>query len=171
MTVLVLTALLSLTPAPAAAGAWRYQVVPNDGHVLTYADDGKVIFYLGCGRGFALLAKYPGEPKKEGDARIAISTAKAHMIFDGEFQEPVVVENPVPMNFATEFHQNYLGYDKHDPRVYGKKWLALRARLYTLLGSGRPLTISAGKDSYRLPPVDAPNWQAPFEACGLGAGW
>jgi len=161
---------LCLAPA-SAAGGWKYQVIPNDGHVLTYSEDDKVTFYLGCGRGFALLAKYPGTPKKEGPARIAISTAKAMMTFNGEFEEPIEVRNPVPMNFATEFHQVYLGYLHSDPRVYGKKWLAMRARLYTLLGSGRPLTISAGENSYRLPPIDVPNWQAPFEGCGLGASW
>jgi hypothetical protein len=43
-----------------------------------------------------------------------------------------------PMNFATDFQQLYLGYAKHDDRVYGKNWLALRARLYALLGSPNP---------------------------------
>jgi hypothetical protein len=49
-----------------AAGGWKYQVIPNDGHVLTYSNDGKVTFYLGCGRGFALHVKYPGQAKKDG---------------------------------------------------------------------------------------------------------
>jgi hypothetical protein len=75
------------------------------------------------------------------------------------------------MTFATEFRQTYLGYAKQDPRVYGKKWLAIRAQLYALLGSGEPLTISDGKSSYPLPPADVANWRAPFEACGLGASW
>ena len=161
---------IGLSPASAASG-WKYEVVPNDGHVLTYSDDGKVTFYLGCGRGFALQVKYPGEAKKEGKARITISNAKSKMAFVGEFVEPVEVEVPVPMNFATEFAQTYLGYAKNDPRVYGKKWLALRARLYALLGSGEPLTISAGKNSYQLPPIDAANWHVPFEGCGLGDSW
>jgi hypothetical protein len=158
--------------APAsAAGAWQYQVIPNDGHVLTYADDGKVTFYLGCGRGFALHAKYPGAAAKEGKARITISNGKDEMALDGDFEEPVAVKDPVPMNFATEFRQSYLGYAKQDDRVYGKKWLALRARLYALIGSGEPLTVTAGKDSYQLPPVDAPNWRKPFATCGLGGSW
>jgi hypothetical protein len=37
--------------------------------------------------------------------------------------------------------------------------------------SGEPLTISAGKDGYQLPPIDAANWRKPFEGCGLGASW
>src|SRR5258705_13539725 len=142
---------IGLSPASAVSG-WKYEVVPNDGHVLTYSDDGKVTFYLGCGRGFALQVKYPGEAKKEGKARITISNAKSKMAFVGEFVEPVEVEVPVPMNFATEFAQTYLGYAKNDPRVYGKKRLALRTRLYSLLGSGEPLTISAGKKRSSPPP-------------------
>jgi hypothetical protein len=53
---------IALAPA-SAAGAWKYQVIPNDGHVLTFSDGGKVTFYLGCGREFALHVKYPGETK------------------------------------------------------------------------------------------------------------
>jgi hypothetical protein len=158
--------------APAAdAGGWKYQVVPNDGHELTYSEDGKVTFYLGCGRGFALQLKYPGEARKEGKARITISNGNTKMTFDGEFVPPVAVEVPVPMNFATEFAQTYLGYAKNDPRVYGKKWLALRARLYALLGSGQPLTIAAENSRYQLPAIDAANWRKPFERCGLGDDW
>jgi hypothetical protein len=33
MTVRVLAGLITLT-SPASAGGWKYQVVPNDGHVL-----------------------------------------------------------------------------------------------------------------------------------------
>ena len=171
MTALVLASILALTTPAGAATGWKYQVIPNDGHTLTYSEDDKVIFYLGCGRGFTLQVKYPGHAKEEGKARVAISSAKANMTFDGEFVPPVKVEVPVPMNYGTEFAQTYLGYAKNDPRVYAKKWLALRARFYALLGSGEPLTISAGKDSYRLPAIDAADWRKPFERCGLGDSW
>jgi hypothetical protein len=161
---------IALVPA-SAAGAWKYQVIPNDGHVLAFSDDGKVTFYLGCGCGFALHVKYPGEAKKDGKARISISSGKDRMTLDGAFEEPIEVQDPAPMNFATDFQQLYLGYAKHDDRVYGKNWLALRSRLYALLGSAKPLTISAGKESYQLPALDAAGWRAPFEGCGLGASW
>jgi hypothetical protein len=170
LSVVIAIGWLGLSPAFAADG-WKYQVVPNDGHELTYSEADKVTFYLGCGRGFALQLKYPGIAKKEGKARVTIANAKSKMTFDGEFVEPIEVEVPVPMKFATEFSQTYLGYAKQDPQVYGKKWLALRARLYALLGSGEPLKILAGKDSYQLPPIDAANWRKPFEGCGLGADW
>ena len=79
---------LGLAPA-SAAGGWTHQVIANDGHVLTYSDGSKVTFYLGCGRGFALHAKYSGTAAKQGKARIAISNAKTSMTFDGEFEAPV----------------------------------------------------------------------------------
>ena len=166
-----LAALLTFA-TPAAAGTWNYGIDRNDGHELTFIEDGKVTFYLGCGRFFALHAKYPGNAKEEGKARITISSAKASMILDGEFVPHGKVQVPEPMELATEFAQNYLGYAKNDSRVYGKNWLAKRARLYAMLGSGRPVTISAGKDSYQLPPVDAANWRTPFERCGVsGDSW
>jgi hypothetical protein len=166
-----LAALLAFA-TPAAAGTWKYDVSRNDGHQLTFNEDGRVTFYLGCGRFFALQVKYPGEPKKEGKARITISSAKSTMTFDGEFVEPVKVDVPEPMDLATEFAQTYLGYARNDPRVYGKHWLAIRSRLYAMLGSGQPLTIAAGKSSYQLPPVDAANWRTPFERCGVsGDSW
>ena len=170
ITACVLAALVTLA-TPAAAGTWKYEIVKNDGHELTYTEDGKVTFYLGCGRFFALQVKYPGEAKKEGKARITISAAKQKMAFDGEFVPNVKVEVPVPMDLATEFAQTYLGYAKNDPRVYGKRWLALRSRFYALLGSGEPLTIAAGKSSYQFPPIDAANWRTPFERCGLEDNW
>jgi hypothetical protein len=164
LSALVALAGIALTPASAASG-WKHQVIPNDGDVLTYSEGGKVTFYLGCGRGFALHMKYPGVAPKEGKARITISNGKASMAFDGEFEAPVKVEDAVPMNFATEFRQTYLGYAKHDPAVFGKKWNAIKSRLLDMLDSRGPITISAGKDSYRPPPVDAGNWHKGLEAC------
>jgi len=164
LSALIALACIALTPA-SAAGGWKHQVIPNDGDVLTYSEDGKVTFYLGCGRGFALHAKYPGAASRDGKARITISNGKASMAFDGEFEAPVKVEDPVPMNFATEFRQTYLGYAKHDPAVFGKKWNAIKSRLLNMLDSNGPITISAGKDSYRLPPIDTGNWHKGLEAC------
>jgi hypothetical protein len=61
---------LGLSPA-SAAGTSKHEVVPNNGDELTYGEDGKLIFYLGCGRGFALHAKYPGQARKEGEANLS----------------------------------------------------------------------------------------------------
>ncbi len=153
-----------LAPA-SAADAWTYRENGNDGHILTYSDAGMTTFFLGCGRGFALHVKYPGTAKKAGKARITISIAKTRMAFDGEF------EDPVPMNMATDFRQTYLGFRRQDPQLYGKRWMAIKSRLLDLIGSGEPLTISAGTSSYRLPPIDAANWRAPFDACGKAGSW
>lgn len=155
---------IALSPV-SAAGGWKYQVIANDGDVLTYSDGGKVTFYLGCGRGFALHTKYPGEARKAGKAHITISTAKGKMTLAGEFEEPIEVQDPVPMNFGTEFSQTYLGYSKRDPRVFGKEWNDIKSRLLDMLDSKGPLTISAGKHSYQLPPIDAGDWRRGIEAC------
>ena len=166
--------LIIATPAAGAwqAGTWKYDVSRNDGHELTFNEEGRVTFVLSCGRGFALMVKYPGTAKEEGKARITLSSGKSTMTFDGEFVPQVKVEDPLPRDYATQFMQQWLGYNKNDDRVYGKRWLAIRSRLYALLGSGEPLTISAGKNSYQLPPIDAANWRRPFERCGVsGDSW
>src|SRR5258708_25458613 len=96
--IIIAIGVIGLAPA-SAAGGWKYQVIPNDGHVLTHSEDDKVTFYLGCGRGFALHVKYPGEARNEGKARITISNAKTKMTFDGDFEAPFDAKDPVPMNF------------------------------------------------------------------------
>lgn len=152
--------------SPAIAGSWKHEVIPNDGDQLTYTEDGKVTFLLVCGRGFALHARYPGAAKKDGKAELAISTSKGRMNFAGEFQEHVDVSDPAPMMLATEFRQTYLGYPKQDPRVFGKKWNATKARLLDILDSRGPVTISAGNNRYQLPAIDAGGeWHKGLESC------
>jgi len=145
---------------PVLAGSWKYELDAQDHSILTYREDGKVMFFLGCGHAFALHAKYPGEAKKEGDdASIVIASGKKSMTFKGKFEEP-------SEDLPTTFMQFDLGYRRQDPALYGKKWEALRDRLLDLLDSGKSLTISAGRESYTLPPVDAANWRKPLAQCG-----
>ena len=144
--------------APAIAGTWKHEVDKNDGDVLVYTEDGKQKFYIGCGRGFALHVKYPGTAKKDGEAEIALSTSKGRMTFIGWFENPEVFK-------GTDFAQTYLGYDRLDPAVFGKKWNALKARLLNMLDSGGPITVSAGSHSYKLPPIDAGAWHQGLEKC------
>ena len=143
---------------PAGAGDWKHQVVANNGDELSYRDNGKLVFYLGCGRGFALHVKYPGPAKKQGEAAIAISTAKGRMTFNGEFEDPETFE-------GTDFRQTYLGYLKSDPRVFGKQWNAIKSRLLDMLDAQGPVTIAAGDHSYRLPPIEAGDWSRGLKAC------
>jgi hypothetical protein len=150
---------LALTLAPASGGVWKHEVVPNDGDVLTYSADGRLQFYLGCGRGFALHVKYPGEARKQGEASIDIASGRKSMTFKGRFVDPTG-------EYATTFAQSDLGYDRQDPGLYEKKWEAVRDRMLNLLGSGKKLTISAGGDSYSLPPIDAKGWRKAFGECG-----
>jgi hypothetical protein len=156
--VLATVVVLALALAPAFAGTWKHEVVPNDGDVLTYSADGKIQFYLGCGRGFALHVKYPGEAKQEGEADIAIATSKGRMTFNGDFEDPDVFG-------GTDFRQSYLGYLHSDPRVFGKKWNAVKARLLNMLDSNGPITISAGGRSYRLPAIEAGDWHQALDSC------
>jgi hypothetical protein len=144
---------------PAMAGSWKYELDHQDHSILTYSDDGKVTFFLACGHTFALHVKYPGESKKDGDAAIGIASGKASMTLKGRFEEP-------SEDLATTFEQYDLGYARQDPRLYEKKWERLRDRLLDLLDSGRRLSISAGHDSYTLPPIDAKGWRKALGKCG-----
>lgn len=146
--------------APALAGTWKYEKDQRDQPELSYREDGKAIFFMGCGRAFGLHVKYPGTPKTEGEpARITIASASTAMSFSGEFESP-------SDDMATSFLQWDLGFRRQDPALYDRKWKAVRNRLLDLLGSGAPLTISAGKHRYQLPPNDAAGWRQAFEACG-----
>jgi len=156
----------SLALPPAFAGTWKLEHVSNDGDVLTYSDDGKVIFYMSCGRGFAIAARYPGQARKEGDAEIAIATTKGRQTLKGNFEEPIEVQDPVPRNFATSFRQVNLDYPHADKRIFGKEWNAKKARLLDILDADGPITISAGKASYRLPAIDAGgDWHKKIAEC------
>jgi hypothetical protein len=145
--------------SPALAGTWKHEYVANDGNILTYTENGKTVFYIGCGRGFAIHVKYPGQAKKEGDADIAISTSRGRMAFNGEFEDPEEFK-------GTDFRQTYLGYSRRDDEVFGKKWNAKKARVLDILDSHGPITISGGDNSYRLPAIDAgSNWHKAIEEC------
>ena len=55
---------IGLSPAAAAAG-WKYQVNSNDGYILTYSDEDKVTFYLGCGRGLRCTPDIPARQRRK----------------------------------------------------------------------------------------------------------
>ncbi len=155
-----LVASLFALATPALAGAWKFQREARGHPELRYIEDGKTTFYIGCGHAFGLHLKYPGTPgENEKPASIAITSGKSSMTFNGQFSEPFE-------DMATTFLQWDLGYARQDPDLYGKKWDVVRNRLLDLLDTGQPLSISAGKDSYMLPPNNAKKWRKPFEDCG-----
>jgi hypothetical protein len=156
---LVGSALLTLSSAMAANGSWKFKPDSQDQPILTYSENGKTLFSIGCGRSFGLQAKYPGTPKKQGKATITISNAKTSMKIDGEFETP-------KEDSATDFLQWDLGFRRQDPELYGKKWNRIKSRLLDLIGSGEPLILSAEGRSYKLPPVTTSDWQDPLDACG-----
>jgi hypothetical protein len=164
--VATLAILCSSLASRVLAGTWKHEYVTNDGNVLTYSDDGKIIFYMSCGRGFAIAMKYPGKARKQGDAEIAIATSKGSQILKGQFEEPIEVQDPVPRKFATSFRQVNLNYPHAEDRIFGKEWNAKKARLLDLLDAHSSITISAGKASYQLPAIDvAADWHKLIEVC------
>ncbi len=151
-------ALVSVCPAFAADGAWKFVVDERDHPVLTYSENGKEIFFVGCGRAFGLHANYPGAQDRRGAAVLTAAAAKTRMRLKGEVDEPEAGKTG-----PARFTQWDLGYRRQDPNLYEKPWHALKDRLFKLLDSSRPLTISAEGRKYVLPPVDAPNWAARFK--------
>ena len=145
--------------ASALAGSWKYELDERSHSILTYSENNKVTFFLACGHVFALHVKYPGEAKTDGDASIVVTSGRQSMTLKGFFEEP-------PEDLATTFGQYDLGYARQDPALYGKTWEKLRDRLLDLLDSGRKLTISAGKDSYTLPSIEAKGWRKALGECG-----
>jgi len=156
-----IAAIVLATSSVAQAGRWTYHEERNDGHILAYLEDEKVVFELACGRGFAILARHPAKTSTDGKTRITLGAGFGRINLAGEFV-------PTLDNTATNFHQAYLGHDKHDPAVYGKRWQEAEERLLDLIGSKEGFTVSAGQASYHLPAIDIDKWRRPFELCGYG---
>jgi hypothetical protein len=139
-------------------GSWKFEFDRRDQPYLSYYDtSGKTVFRIGCGVHFETDAVYPGAPPKQEHtpASITIANGKTQMDFAGFIYAG-------PESFppdTTWFNQADLGY----PELSEDKWHALENRLFDLLDSGRPLTISAEGKSYVLPPVNAPRWRARFQ--------
>ena len=145
ITACVLAALFTLA-SPAAAGAWKYEIVKNDGHELTYTEDGKVTFYLGCGRFFALQVKYPGEAKKEGKADITID---ATSIDTGVAALDTHLKSNEFFN-AAEFGTAKFTADKF--AFNGDKVSEVVGTL-TLLGKTQPVTLKASNFNCYVNPM------------------
>lgn len=75
-------------PELGEAGSWKLEFDSREHPSLTYSEDGKIIFLLGCGHAFALQVKYPGTPKTSGSASLTISNTRASARLRGEFEEP-----------------------------------------------------------------------------------
>jgi hypothetical protein len=153
---------LGLTVAFAAEGAWKFEIDERDHPQLMYQND-KVFFFVGCGHAFALHAAYPGGARKEGaKATLTIANGKMRMNFRGEIAGADESDPPG----TTHFVQWDLGFRRQDPALYGRRWKRREDQLFDLLDSGRPLTVSAGGRSYRLPAVHVPKWRKRFrEIC------
>ncbi|WP_142250958.1 hypothetical protein [Bradyrhizobium sp. UNPF46] len=151
---------LLTAPSLASAGSWKLEFDNRDLPSLSYRDQGKITFMLGCGRALGLHARYPGEAGRAGKATITIGNGRKSMNLVGEFEEISADDD------ATNFVQWDLGYSRQDPELFGKRWKRAEARLLDLMEGASPLTISSGTASYRLPKIDAAGWRAAIEKCG-----
>ncbi|WP_298239889.1 hypothetical protein [uncultured Bradyrhizobium sp.] len=151
---------LLTAPSLASAGSWKLEFDNRDLPSLSYRDQGKVTFMLGCGRALGLHARYPGEAGHAGKATITIGNGRKSMKLVGEFEEISADDD------ATNFVQWDLGYSRQDPDLFGKRWARAEARLLDLMERASPLTISSGTASYQLPRIDAAGWRAAIEKCG-----
>ena len=161
LAILVAVPGLGLFAASAAAGtskdtwwgAWKFEIDRQDQPFLNYYDTrGKTVFRIGCGAHFDMRAVYPGAPKQDDTkASITIANGKTQMDFAGVVDTGTEYDPP----HTTMFDQPDLGYAREDPE--------LENRVFDLLDSGQPLTISAEGKSYMLPPVNVPRWRARFQ--------
>ena len=156
-----LSAVMAADSARKADGSWTFEIDERDHPGLSFSDtNNKTVFLVGCGHAFAIHAVYPGAPKKDGTkAAIAIANKHTQMTFAGEIDSGYEDDPPN----TTHFLQWDLGYRRQDPNLYEKKWHRLENRLFDLLDSGQPLTISAEGKSYVLPAVNAPQWRQRFQ--------
>ena len=139
-------------------GSWKFELDRQDQPSLSYYDtSGKTIFSISCGVHFEMNAVYPGAaPKQVTPGSITIANGKTQMDFAGTVFHNPEVEMPTDLPF---FNQAELGH----PELDEDKWHALENRVFDLLDTGQPLTISAEGKSYVLPPVNVPRWRARFQ--------
>jgi hypothetical protein len=157
----VLALALLAVPSLASAGTWKLEFDNRDLPSLSYTDQGKLMFVLGCGRALGLHAKYPGEAGKAGKkTAITLGNGRKRMRLAGEFEEFLGGDD------ATNFLQWDLGYSRQDPELFGKRWNRHLSRLLDLMETASPLTVSSRTGSYQLPKIDAPNWRTSIEKCG-----
>lgn len=73
----VLFAVALALAMPARAGTWTYERDSRDQPELSYVEDGKPVFSIGCGRAFGLHANIPGRRKRRASLRASPSLVPA----------------------------------------------------------------------------------------------
>jgi hypothetical protein len=149
----------ALSAGDAWKGSWKFEIDRQDQPSLGYYDS-KTVFRIGCGAHFDMRAVYPGASNKT-DTKVSITIANGKTQMD--FAGVIDADYEYGPQRATNFDQPDLGYARDDPELYEDKWHALENRMFDILDSGQPLTISAEGKSYVLPPVNAPRWRTRFQ--------
>ena len=153
-------AFLYSTLSIAAQSGWKFELDEREHPGLQYVANDKSVFTVGCGHAFGIHAVYPGPRRKVGaKATVTLSNTKQQMTLRGEIEETSEDDQAG----STQFVQWDLGYRRQDPALFGPGWKKLEDRLFDLLDSGKPLTLSAEGKRYVLPPVDSPQWKARFK--------
>src|SRR5256885_8714284 len=71
----------------AAQTGWQFDISDRDQPDLSYMENDKNVFSVGCGRAFAIHAVYPRSPKKVGTkVAIVLSNSVEQMTLKGEIE-------------------------------------------------------------------------------------
>jgi hypothetical protein len=151
-------------------GKWKFSTEDQDQPDLSFADDKRTIFDVGCGARFVLWAVHPLAAKKppndEAGVKVTLTigngktTRKLTGLMEAGFGDTRLGDHyPKTTVYVV---QTDLGYDHSSPEAYGDKWRKDEAALLDFLDSGGPLTISAEGASYTLPRIGISDWKARF---------
>jgi hypothetical protein len=168
---LVVTALAvdNGSAATLLGGKWKFSTQDQDQPDLSFADDKRTIFDVGCGGRFTLWAVHPSASKKlpmDDVVKVTLTigngttTRQLVGILQAGFGDTRFGEH-FPRTTAYVV-QTDLGYDRRSLETYGDKWRKDEAQLLDFLDSGGPLTISAEGASYTLPPIGIADWKQHF---------
>ena len=141
-------------------GSWKFEIDRQDQPALSYYDtSGRRIFGIACGVHFEMNAVYPGAAPKEGQppARSRSPTVRRRWTSPATSSTTPKSKCRPICRFSTRRSSAL------HPELNKDKWGALENRVFDLLDSGRPLTISAEGKSYVLPAVKVPRRRARFQ--------
>jgi hypothetical protein len=139
--------ILFLVPAVGASGSWTFREEGNE--KIVFSQGGQEIFQVGCSKYFGFSAIYPDQSRKGHHARIELSNSKTKLNFVGRlYRDP---------DDASKTLINVLLDVKSPEPVH---------QLVSMIGSGLPITVSAGKSTYVISGSNLANLESRFdESC------
>jgi hypothetical protein len=133
-----------LFPAMGAEGSWKYPE-EDDFHALAVFSDGEThIFRYVCSKYIGFEVKFPNQTSVDHDAQIRLSTTNNNLVLSGDLSDEDDGYNP---SHTLMFSASLNGEgDKPD----------LVKKLFSMIESGMPITVSGGNSSYVLPGFNLP---------------